>query len=221
MRPVQGSENAARTVAANQTAEMHETPKTMDSPQGSESKVQNSATDAKSAQQMGQQNKATKNLEGAVRQQQLHSSLPGGDIILAQGKPPSHLTEGPESSETKGNPPSKLRSSKSDPGKMVLAENGIAIFKKGGNHTVYGENKDRIQGNPKDGVNGVYVEDYDGRPQVIIFDKNGKDGTFGRFYPEKFTPQQLVKMWEEERKANPKGTNEEIRQAVVARRNEK
>lgn len=220
MRPVQGSENAARPVAANQTAD--ETPKAMESPQGLESKVQTSATEIKSNQQMGQQNKATKNLEGAVLQNQLHSSLPGGNIILAQGKPPAHLTEAPESSETTGNAPAKKQSSsQSNPGKMVLAENGIAIFKKGGNHTVYGENKDRIPGNPKDGVNGVYVEDYDGRPQVIIFDKNGKDGTIGRFYPEKFTPQQLVKMWEEERKANPKATNEEIRQAVVARRDEK
>ena len=111
-----------------------------------------------------------------------------------------------------------MRPSKADPGKLLLAENGIAIFKKGRDHTVYGENKDRIQGNPKDGVNGVYVEDKDGKPMVVIFDKNGKDESVARFIPTKFTPQQIVKMWEEERKANPKGSNEDIRQAVLNRR---
>ena len=58
----------------------------------------------------------------------------------------------------------------------------------------------------------------DGKPMVVIFDKNGKDESVARFIPTKFTPQQIVKMWEEERKANPKGTNEDIRQAVLKRR---
>ena len=57
-------------------------------------------------------------------------------------------------------------------------------------------------------------------PCIVIFDKNGKDESFARFIPTKFTPQQIVKMWEEERKANPKGTNEDIRQAVLKRRDQ-
>ena len=193
MRPIQGSDSVSRTAVVDQPTYSQD----VQSPKqtGESSVPTNSAAEKKSATQIAEQNKAAKELEATMRQHDLQNHVASGGIFLAPGKP---------------NPSTPK-------GKLIHAEDGIAIFKNGKNHTVYGENKDLIPGKPKDGVNGVYVEDKNGKPHVFIFDKNGTDRV-GHFEPNKFTPQQIVKIWEEERAKNPKASSAEINDAVLKRK---
>ena len=205
MKPIQGSDSMSRTAVADQSTELSGPSPEIKSDR--KSVPVSSPAEKKSASQIAEQNKATKNLEATVRQQELHDHVAPGGIFLAPGKPP------------KTSDISKVQSS-ADKGKLIYAEDGIAIFKNGKNHTVFGENKDLIPGKPKDGVNGVYVEDSNGNPHVFVFDKQGRD-TYGHFEPKHYTPQQIVKMWEEERTKNPNASSDEIKQAVLKRRDEK
>lgn len=134
MKPIQGSD-VSRTAVVDLAAYSQD----VQSPKqtGQSSVPTNSAAEKKSATQIAEQNKAAKDLEATMRQHDLQNHVAPGGIFLAPGKPQQSAAKG----------------------KLVYAEDGIAIFKNGKNHTVFGENKDLIPGKPKDGVNGVYVED--------------------------------------------------------------